>query len=91
MKIIKNIILAALLLTLALPLRAQVFITEGDYENPRDGVETQWGYIPEQWVTNDQANDYAPLGEGLMLLTALGGAYLTGKRKQQQNKNKTTK
>ena len=86
MKIIKNIILAALLLLLAGTARAQVFMTDGDYENPRDGVETQWGYIPEQWVTNDQANDYAPLGEGLMLLTALGGAYLMGKRKQQNNK-----
>ena len=91
MKAKKNILLAALLLLLAGTAPAQVFMTDGDYENPRDGIETQWGYIPEQWVTNDQANDYAPLGEDLMLLTALGGAYLHRMRKQQQNKNKSTK
>ena len=32
-------------------------------------------------VTYDQ---YAPLGEGLLLLTALGGAYLVTKRKKQK-------
>lgn len=63
--------------------RAQVFMTNEDYENPRDGIETQWGYIPEQWTTNDQANDYAPLGEGLLLLIAFGGAYLLGKKKEK--------
>ena len=64
--------------------QAQVFITNEDYENPRDGIETQWGYIPEQWTTNDQANDYAPLGEGIMLFAALGSAYWLAKKKHQK-------
>lgn len=64
---------------------AQVFITEGDYENPRDGIETQWGYIPEQWLTNDQANEaFAPIGEGMLLLAVLGGAYLMTKKKENR-------
>lgn len=84
MKKIFTIVIMSLFM--ALSAHAQVFITEEDYENPRDGIETNWGYIPEQWVTNDQANDYAPLGEGLMLLTVLGGAYLIGKTKMKENK-----
>ncbi len=65
--------------------QAQVFMTNEDYENPRDGIETQWGYIPEQWTTNDQANEFAPLGGGALLLASFGTAYLLGKRK---NRNK---
>ena len=65
--------------------QAQVFMTKEDYEHPRDGIETQWGYIPEQWTTNDQANEFAPLGGGALLLASFGTAYLLGKRK---NRNK---
>ena len=64
--------------------RAQVFITESDYENPRDGIESQWGIMPVQWTTNDQANAYAPLGDGLLLFIAFGGAYLLGKKKENK-------
>ena len=64
---------------------AQVYITEIDYENPRNGTETEWGYLPEQWGTNDQANAYAPLGDGLVILAALGGAYLVGRWKKVNN------
>jgi len=64
---------------------AQVFITESDYENPRDGIETEWGIIPQQWSTNDQAIEFAPLGGGALLLASFGTAYLLGKRK---NRNK---
>ena len=64
--------------------QAQVFITENDYENPRDGIETEWGVIPQQWITNDQANDFAPLGDGVLLLAGLGGAYLLKKRNKKK-------
>ena len=63
---------------------AQVFMTESNYENPRDGVETQWGYMPEQWVTYDQANEFAPLGSGVGVLIALGGAYLLKREKKNK-------
>ena len=63
---------------------AQVFMTETDYENPRDGVETEWGIIPGQWTTNDQANDFAPLGDGVLLLVTLGGAYLLKRKRNKQ-------
>ena len=66
---------------------AQVFMTDSDYENPREDIETNWGVLPEQWTTNDQANDYAPLGSGVGLLIAMGGAYLM-KRVIQNNKQR---
>lgn len=65
--------------------RAQVFMTNEDYENPRDGIEDDWGHLPLQWSTNDQANEtYTPIGEGVLLLAALGGAYLLKKKKNNK-------
>lgn len=83
----KIITILVISLIMASSAQAQVFMTNEDYENPRDGIETQWGYIPEQWTTNDQANDYAPLGSGVGLLIAMGGAYLM-KRVIQNNKQR---
>lgn len=83
----KLLTILTICLVMASSAQAQVFITEGDYENPRDGIETQWGIIPEQWSTNDQANDFASIGEGVLLLTALGGAYLLNKRRKGDSKN----
>ncbi len=82
----KIITILAISLFTASVVRAQVFITDRDYENPRDGIETEWGIIPQQWTTNDQANEFAPLGGGLVLLSALGGAYLLGKRNKKGKK-----
>lgn len=65
---------------------AQVFMTNEDYENPRDGIEGDWGHLPLQWSTDDQANEFAPIGEGLLLLASLGGAYLLKKKKNNNNK-----
>ena len=75
-------ILAISLLTVSVA-RAQIFVTENNYENPRDGIETEWGHIPQQWTTNDQANEFAPLGSGVLLLTALGVAYLLNTKKKR--------
>ena len=36
--------------------------------------------VPEQNVTYDQ---YVPVGEGILLLAGLAGAYLVGKRKKE--------
>ena len=32
-----------------------------------------------------EMDDFAPLGEGIMLLSCLGGAYLLGRRRKEQN------
>ena len=60
--------------------QAQIFVLE-DEQNYRSGTVTDLGVIPENGLTLDQTNEpYTPLGEGVLLLTALGGAYLLGKR-----------
>ena len=78
------ITIAALLLLLAGTAHAQVFTTDEDI-NLREtaGDMDVLGRIPYHSVDYDQANAYAPVGEGIMLLTALGGAYLLGKRKKE--------
>lgn len=72
-----------LLLALAASLRAQVFIMEEDENQRVDNVfgNGQWNNIIVHGSTDDQMN-YMPLGEGILLLAALGGAYLINKRKK---------
>lgn len=79
-----HIIIAALLLLLASTAPAQVFMTEDD-DNLRveEGDMDVFGRIPYHGVDYDQANDYAPVGDGILLLGVLGGAYLLGKRKKE--------
>ena len=75
-------IIAALMLATA-PAMAQVFIMDEDeYNNGRAGTDAN-GFgvmVPEQDVTYDQ---YLPLGEGIVVLAGLAGAYLLGKRKKE--------
>ena len=79
----KTLILMAMALLLSLPLHSQVFLTEEEADN-RDGQWSEIGLIvPIHQQDFDQA-EYSPLGSGIALLAALGGAYLLGK-KQKKN------
>ena len=90
MKRREYIIIAALLLLLASTAHAQVFMTNDD-DNLRveQGDMDVFGRIPDHGVEYDQANDFAPVGEGMLLLTALGGVYLLGKGRQK-NRDKAS-
>ncbi len=82
----KILLIFTLLLTLAAPMRAQVFIMEED-ENDRLGNvfgNGQWNNIIVHGSPDDQTN-WVPLGEGILMLTALGGAYLMRKKKSSNN------
>ena len=59
--------------------QAQIFLEEGDANDNR-AVSQDWGVVPIHGVTQDQAN-YVPVGSGIALLAALGGAYLLKKKK----------
>ena len=74
-------IIAALMLATA-PAMAQVFIMDEDeYNNGRVSDPAAFGVmVPEQDVTYDQ---YLPLGEGIVVLAGLAGAYLLGKRRKE--------
>lgn len=84
-KILKIVVIAAALMTgAATNSQAQVFIMENE-SNLREDTEDVLG-----WPVNPQngygtSNDeYTPLGDGILLLAALGGAYLFGKRKHER-------
>ena len=65
----------------AVPTMAQVFIMEDDESmSPRDpeSAITFNVIVASQDVANDQ---FVPLGEGILLLSCLAGAYLLRKRK----------
>jgi len=84
----KILLIFTLLLTLAAPMRAQVFIMEEDENDRVDNVfgNGQWNNIIVHGSPDDQTN-WVPLGEGILMLTALGGAYLLGKKKSRKTNN----
>ena len=59
---------------------AQVFLLGED--NHREGIDNVGGFIPENGVEYDQG-EYVPTGGGVLLLVALGGTYLVGKRRKK--------
>ena len=70
------------MLMAAVPTMAQVFIMEDDESmNPRDpnGSITFNVMVPTEDTNTDQ---YIPLGEGVLLLSGLAGAYLLHRRKR---------
>ena len=84
----KILLIFTLFLALAAPMRAQVFIMEEDENDRVDNVfgNGQWNNIIVHGSPDDQTN-WVPLGEGIMLLTALGGAYLLKKKKTDKQIN----
>ena len=80
----KVFMLMAAMLLLSMPLRSQVFLTQEDLDSERDGQWEDIGLIiPIHEVDFDQAEPYVPVGSGIAMLAALGGAYLLGKRKKE--------
>ena len=72
---------------IATSMQAQILVMEGEQNNLRN-VTTDNGEFNNVLFhesQNDQTN-FTPLGDGIMLLAALGGAYLVGKRKNKKNK-----
>ena len=84
-----NIILVLLALVFGTPCvndaKAQIFITEDD-EEFSDRVLSSEGFSVPMFPPHDDAQDhsFSPLGNGLWLLGALGGAYLLGKRRKKK-------
>lgn len=77
--------MAALLLLIASAAQAQVFTTDDELNNRAGGdMDEVLGRIPYHGVDYDQANAFAPVGEGILLLTALGGCYLLGKKRKEE-------
>ena len=77
-------ILATLLLILSFNFvsNAQIFLIDDEIDNPRIPSDEfnidnpGWHGSGEDW--------YTPIGDGALLLAALGGAYLVGKKKKNK-------
>ena len=79
----KKIIAIAIAAMIAVPATAQIFLDDEDLNNRAGSSEVPGAIIPEQDVTYDQFQPYVPVGEGILLLAGLAGAYLVGKRKKE--------
>ena len=73
------IVLLLGLLSLSAP--AQIIITESDGNPNRSTEQGAPPFIPELGVTYDQ---YAPIPDGWLLLSGLGGLYLLKKHKKRR-------
>lgn len=80
-KMKKNIVILTLFLLLAMAAKAQIFTMENEVNELRDPVPFEWVTNPVEY--NQGYDVYTPIGEGIALLAALGGAYLLKKRKRE--------
>ena len=80
----KHIAILILGLLLATSAQAQIYVMENE-GNQRDPIENVDAYDwPNNPLGNGEGHDnYTPLGDGLLLLAALGGAYLIRKRNKE--------
>ena len=84
----KNILIFVVLFSLMMPTvaKAQIYIGTEDEELNSDRLGTDvWfeGGVPYEGGDLDQ---FTPLGDGLLLLTCLGGAYLIAKRRKDSQR-----
>jgi len=79
----KSIILLVTMLLMALPMHSQVFLKQEDLDSETKGQLEDRGLIVPIHEQDFEEAEYAPLGSGIALLAALGGAYLLGKRKKE--------
>lgn len=81
----KKLIIAitTVLMLASAPAMAQVFLDDDDqFDNRTRLNEGDLGVmVPSQNVEIDQ---YVPVGEGILLLAGLAGAYLVGKRRKEE-------
>ena len=82
-----RILVAALFLALAVvPASAQVMLldVEETRESDRIGNDFDDVDLPKVPILDVTYDQYAPLGSGLVLLTALGGAYALAKKRKEE-------
>ena len=80
----KLIMTIAIATMLAVPAMAQVFLDDEATTSNRELRDGEYFgvMVPSENVDYDQWK-YAPVGEGLLVLAGLAGAYLIGKRRKE--------
>ena len=75
-------IMMAVMLMASKPVQAQIYILNEEFEGHERVEYDEWGLIaPYQGGDLEQ---YLPLGDGVLALGLLGGAYLLAKRKKKE-------
>ena len=77
------ITIAAALMLAAAPAMAQVFIDDDDINN-RAGTDDASMYVDNPGIFDSGEDWFVPVGEGIVMLAGLAGAYLIGKRKNKK-------
>lgn len=81
----KAFCILAIALTIVLPVKGQIFYTQEDLDTLRmEQWEDAGLIVPIHLQDFDQSELYLPLGEGFLMLAALGGAYLLGKKRREE-------
>ena len=76
----KLIATISLIFAFAFASNAQVFLIDDEINNPR--IQNDEFNINNPGYHGSGEDWYTPVGDGALLLAALGGAYLLGKRKK---------
>ena len=83
MKKVVKVMAMLMLLIASAPSKAQVFIQDEEFEGRGRVVYEDFGLtVPYEGGDLDQ---YLPLGDGWLLLAALGGAYLVKKARKKED------
>ena len=78
----KAVVLLTVLFMVVVPLKAQIFIADDEFEGTMRLAESEYVLVvPNQ---SSDADQYLPLGDGVLLLAGLGGAYLLKKRNKKK-------
>ena len=83
-RIVSAMAILALMLGTTMTANAQIFLDDDDMNVREHGNMDVGNIIPQHGVDWDQA-DYTPVGEGIVLLSVLGGAYLLGKKRKKED------
>lgn len=80
----KALSVVALSLVMAMPAKAQIYLDDEDMgENRATWLDGVGNIIPLHEVDWDQAA-FAPIGDGILLIGLLGGAYLINRKRKQE-------
>ena len=78
----RRVVAILLFMAMSLTMKAQVFMMDGD-DNYREPEDPQvFAGLPENFGLG--VDWYTPVGDGIMLLAVLGGAYLLKKRNKDK-------
>ena len=85
--IISAILVLAFWFTGIISANAQIFLMEEDFNSNRASAPSGTGgfVMPDLPGAHDSTLDYTPIGNGLLVLGSLAGAYFLGKRKKHDN------